>query len=101
MPFLNVCFVAVPNVCVQASHYNCPERVVLVCPQTTPELVDVLNRFDLPCAQLEFAFEEMYNATNMHNAVSSLCVCVRVCACVRACTVVICWVLTGVAVLGR
>jgi hypothetical protein len=40
--------------------------------QKTPELVDVLNSFDLPEAELKFTFEELYNATNMPDAVSRL-----------------------------
>ena len=39
--------------------------------QEYPELIDVLNSFDLPTAQLEFTFEELFKATNMRSAVSS------------------------------
>ena len=44
-----------------------------MCPQKTPELVDVLNSFDLPYSELEFSFQELYDATSMHNAVSAGC----------------------------
>jgi hypothetical protein len=38
--------------------------------QEYPELLDVLNSFDLPTAKLEFTFEELFKATNMRSAVS-------------------------------
>jgi hypothetical protein len=39
--------------------------------QEYPDLIDVLNSFDLPTAKLEFTFEELFKATNMRSAVSS------------------------------
>jgi hypothetical protein len=39
--------------------------------QEYPELIDVLNSFVLPTAQLQFTFEELFKATNMRSAVSS------------------------------
>jgi hypothetical protein len=39
--------------------------------QEYPELIDVLNSFDLPTAQLQFTFEELFKATSMRNTVSS------------------------------
>lgn len=46
-----------------------------MCPQKTPELVDVLNSFDLPYSELEFSFQELYDATSMHDAVSAFAGC--------------------------
>jgi hypothetical protein len=40
----------------------------------------VLNSFDLPCAQLEFSFQELYDATSMHDAVSAFAGCSLSCA---------------------
>jgi len=35
----------------------------------------VLNSFDLPYSELEFTFQELYNATSMHDAVSAFAGC--------------------------
>ena len=44
---------------------------MLLLSQDYPELMDVLNSFDLPNAQLEFTLEELSESTNMRNAVST------------------------------
>jgi hypothetical protein len=37
--------------------------------QEYPELIAVLESFDLPSRQLEFTFEELFKAANMRNTV--------------------------------